>query len=182
MPKIDDMIDSLASATFISTLDLSKGYWQIPVHPDSMEKTAFVTTFGKYEFTVMPFGLTGAPAIFQRLMNNICGDLNDNTNAYIDDVVVFSSCWNDHLQHLREVLSRFRREGLTLQPEKCFLAQEEVSFLGHVIGRGLVKPGLAKTAAVADFIIPKTKKDVRAFLGLGTIVNSSRTFQHVPSP
>ena len=83
MPRIEDLIDDLASATYITTLDLTKGYWQVPVEETSRDKTAFVTPFGKYEFTVMPFGLMGAPATFQRMMNDIFGDASDHVAAYI---------------------------------------------------------------------------------------------------
>lgn len=89
IPKIDDMIDLLAAAKYITTLDMKQGYWQIPMQEDSIEKTAFVTPFGKYEFLVMPFGLMGAPAVFQRLMNTLLGDLLTHTAAYMDDIVVF---------------------------------------------------------------------------------------------
>ncbi len=166
MPRIDDMLDGLASAQYISTLDLTKGYWQVPVAPESKAKTAFVTQFGKYHFNVMPFGLMGAPAVFQRLMNSIFGDAPDHVAAYMDDVVVFSSAWEEHLRHLDDALSRLEKAGLTVKAKKCQLAMKECVFLGHTVGRGQVKPDAAKIADLLEFKRPRTKKDVRSFLGL----------------
>ncbi len=135
MPRIDDMIDGLASAHFISTLDLTKGYWQVPVAQASREKTAFVTQWGKYQFNVMPFGLVGAPATFQRVMNSIFGDVPDHVAAYLDDVVVFSDSWEAHLAHLDDTLNRLHQAGLTVKAKKCQLAMKECLFLGHMIRR-----------------------------------------------
>ncbi len=156
MPRIDDMLDGLASAQYISTLDLRK----------ATGKCAFVTQFGKYEFNVMPFGLMGAPAVFQRLMNSIFGDAPDHVAAYLDDVVVFSSTWEDHLQHLDDALSRLQKAGLAVKAKKCQLGMKECVFLGHTVGRGQVKPDAAKIADLVDFKRPMMKKDVRSFLGL----------------
>lgn len=87
------MIDELASASYISVLDMTKGYWQVPMDPSSQEKTAFTTSFGKFHFTVMPFGLAGAPAVFQRLMNRVLEDMVGSAGAYMDDVVIYSKAW-----------------------------------------------------------------------------------------
>ena len=114
MPRIDDLIDGLSSARYISTLDLTKGYWQVPVEK-SRAKTAFVAPMGKYEFNVMPFGLKGAPATFQRLMNSLFNDVADHVAAYIDDVAIFSKTWEEHLDHIRDILQRFRKANLTVK-------------------------------------------------------------------
>lgn len=95
MPRVDDLLDGLGGAHFISTL--CKGYWQVPVAEDSRQKTAFVTPLGKYQFKMMPFGLVGAPAVFQRMMNTLLADTLSFSGAYIDDVVIFSNSWEDHL-------------------------------------------------------------------------------------
>ena len=163
MPRIEDLIDDLASATYITTLDLTKGYWQVPVEETSRDKTAFVTPFGKYEFTVMPFGLMGAPATFQRMMNDIFGDASNHVAAYID--VIFSRNWEEHLLHVNDALTRIRQAGLTVKGKKCQMAMTECLFLGHIVGRGQVKPDSAKIAALREVRIPK-RKDVRSFLGL----------------
>lgn len=167
MPRIDDLIDGLAGAKYISTLDLTKGYWQILVAKESIPKTAFTTPFGHYQFKVMPFGLVGAPATFQRIMNKMLGDIPQFTAAYLDDVVVFSATWEEHLEHLQEVLQRIKNAGLTLKTAKCSLGMEECSYLGHQVGRGIIKPLKAKTAAICTFKTPKTKRHVRSFLGIG---------------
>lgn len=105
---------------------------------NSKHKTAFVMPLGKYQFTVMPFGLVGAPAVFQRLMNSILADLPDFASAYMDDVVVFSSLWEDHLNHLATVFDKLEKAGLTAKLAKCQLGMQQCTYLGHVVGRGLV--------------------------------------------
>lgn len=153
MPLIDEMFESIGSSTLITTLDLAKGYWQIPMAPESKEKTAFTTPFGLYEFEVMPFGLHNAPATFQRTMNCV-----------LQDCQQFSR--EEHLQHLREVLSRLQQAGLSLKLSKCRFGQSKVSYLGHVIGGGEIQPDPKKLEAVRNYPHPETTKDVRAFLGL----------------
>ena len=165
MPRIDEVIDKISPAKYITTLDLAKGYWQIPLSPESKEKTAFVTPFGLYEFEVMPFGLHNAPATFQRMMDHVLQGCESFAGAYLDDVI-FSLSWEEHLKHLAEVLSRLHEAGLTVKPQKCQFAQQEVHYQGHIIGRGKVRPDPAKIASVKDCPKPQTKKDVRAFLGL----------------
>lgn len=166
MPHADDLIDGLTTAHFITTLDLTKGYWQVPMAADAQEKTAFTTVFSKYQYTVMPFGLVGAPSTFQRLMNGLFGDVPHYVAAYLDDVVVFSRGWEDHIRHVEETLHRIEMAGLTLRSAKCHFAMNECSYLGHMVGHGKVQPLLAKTNAVKDFIPPNTKKDVWSFLGM----------------
>lgn len=166
MPRVEDIIDSLGQAIFISTLDLTKGYWQVPVAPDVKHKTAFTTLFGIYQFRCMPFGLKNAPATFQRLMDKLLSDCKDFAASYIDDTAVYSISWSDHLAHLRQVLQRLKDAGLTARPKKCKLGMSECSYLGYVVGRGQVKPEHSKVTAVVNFPQPATKKQVRAFLGL----------------
>ena len=122
MPRIDDMIDQLGSTSFISTLDLTRGHWQVPVFDNDRHKTAFTTPFGLYQFKTMPFGLQGAPATFQRMMDRLIQGLEGFTAAYLDDLVVYSSTWEEHLQHLRQVFSRLQEASLTAKPKKCQFA------------------------------------------------------------
>lgn len=91
MPHMEDMLDDVGSAQYISTLDLSKGYWQVPVKENSRAKTAFMTPLGKYEFMVMPFGLVGAPAVFQRMMNVVLADTRSYAATYLDDIIIYST-------------------------------------------------------------------------------------------
>lgn len=108
MPRIDDLVERVGRARYITTLDLSKGYWQVALAPDAKEMTAFRTPFGMYQFKVMPFGLQGAPATFQRLMDHVLRDLSDCVAAYLDDVVIFSQSWEEHMVHLQQVLQKNR--------------------------------------------------------------------------
>ena len=138
----------------------------MPVHPESRQQTAFITPFGKYQFLTMPFGLVGALAVFQRLMNTVLADISVFSTAYLDNVSIFSNSWKDHLVHLDEVLSRLERAGLTVKVSKCRLGCQECQYLGHDIGNGRVRPEQNKIKAVQNFERPKKKKDVSAFLGL----------------
>ena len=114
IPRVDELIDRIGHAQYITALDLTKGYWQVPVAKESQAKTAFVTPFGKYEFTTMPFGLVGAPSTFQRLMDCVLEETHDFAAAYLDDVIVYSDSWEKHLQHLRAVFTKLRKAGLTI--------------------------------------------------------------------
>ena len=104
-PRVEEMFENIGTASIVSTLDLSKDYWQVPMATNSREKTAFTTHFGLYAFEVMPFGLHNAPATFQRTMNHVRG-CQTFAQAYIDDIVVYSHSWGEHLQHLQEVFKR----------------------------------------------------------------------------
>ncbi|KAL2077884.1 hypothetical protein ACEWY4_027388 [Coilia grayii] len=166
MPRVDDLVDSLGHARFLTTLDLTKGYWQVPLTPESREKTAFATPEGLYQYTRLPFGLHGAPATFQRLMNQVLAPHKRYAAAFLDDVVIQSSDWASHLPQVQAVLDSLREAGLTANPKKCRLAFSETNYLGYTIGRGLVKPQDAKVRAIHDWPRPFTKKQVRSFLGL----------------
>ena len=166
MPRIDELIDRLGGAKYISTLDLTRGYWQVPVAPESQAKTAFTTPFGLYDFTVMPFGLQGAPATFQRLIDSLLRGVGDYAAAYLDDLVAYSGEWEEHLTHLRTVLERLRGAGLTAKPAKCKLGARQCVYLRHTVGNGEIRPESTKIEAVSNFPRPEMKKEVRAFLGL----------------
>ena len=173
LPRIDDLLDQLGEARFFSTLDLASGYWQIPVSEDAIEKTAFVVPQGLYEFRVMPFGLMNAPSVFQRLMTRVLMGLNpaddsDFVAVYIDDVLIFSRTLEEHIEHLKSVITRLQESGLKLKPSKCHFLREEVEYLGHVITPQGLKPTQRLTAAVADFSIPTNLQELRRFLGLSS--------------
>lgn len=120
----------LGGARYLSTLDLMKGYWQIPLMPISHEKTAFPTPYGLFRFVTMLFSLHGEAATFQRLMNKLLQHHDQYTAAYRGDIVVYSNSWEDHLEHLSMVLQALRDAGLTANPAKCHLGQVEVTYLG----------------------------------------------------
>ncbi len=119
MPRVDELLDRLGKARYISTLDLTKGYWQVPLSQSSREKTAFSTPNGHWHYRVLPFGLHGAPATFQRMMDIFCLRPHQAyAAAYLDDVIIHSECWETHLERLRRVLTELRRAGLTANPQE----------------------------------------------------------------
>ena len=173
LPRIDDLLDQLGNARFFSTLDLASGYWQIRVHQNSREKTAFITPQGLFEFQVMPFGLTNAPAVFQRLMQQVLAGLNpdegpDFVVVYIDDILVFSQTLEDHLEHLERVMERLEAASLKLKPAKCRFARHEVEYLGHQVTPEGLKTNDRLVAAVQDFPQPQNIRDARRFLGMSS--------------
>ena len=167
LPRIADTLDALSGAQFFSSIDLMAGYWQIELTEQSREKTAFVTHAGLFEFNVMAFGLCNAPSCFQRLMECVLRGLNWKIALiYLDDVLVYSRTFEDHLQHLRLVFQRFREANLKLKPKKCHFGQRKVKYLGHVISREGIQPDPEKISAIKEYPVPRSVKDVRAFLGL----------------
>ena len=171
LPRIDDLLDQLGQSHYFSTLDLASGYWQIRVHPTSIPKTAFVTPQGSFEFRVMPFGLTNAPSVFQRLMERVLKDLNpedspDFVSVYINDVLVFSRTLDEHLQHLKLVISRLQNAGLKLKPSKCYFIRKEVEYLGHLVTPKGLKTNPRLVSAVKEFPVPHNLRETRQFLGL----------------
>ena len=166
IPRVEDLIDDIGRTKYITALDLTKGYWQVPVAKSSQDKTAFITPWGKYQFRIMPFGLVAAPSTFQRLMDMILEGTHSYAAAYLDDVIIHSNTWDEHLAHLQEVFQRLRDAGLTIKEGKCKFACNKCTYLDHTVGQGQVHPLVAKVRAVQEYTQPKTKKDVRAFLGL----------------
>ena len=166
LPRIEELIDGIGQSTFITTLDLTKGYYQVPMEQASKDKTAFVTPFGKYQFRTMPFGLISAPSTFQRLMDEVLRELYPFAVAYLDDILIHSATWEDHLGHLSRVLQRIRQAGLRIKARKCNFAVNECKYLGHIVGKGRIRPMQCKVDAVQAFTQPTTKKQVRAFTGL----------------
>ena len=169
LPRIDDLLDQLGGKHIFSTLDARSGYWQIQMHEASREKTAFVTMDGLYEFRVMPYGLCNAPATFQRLMQKTLAGLGGDRpfcSVYVDDVIVFSSTVEEHLDHLLQVFERLRKIGLKLHPQKCSFTWPEVLYLGHIISSAGISPNPEKVKAVQDFRVPTNVRAVREFLGI----------------
>ena len=166
LSRIDDSLDSLAGSQFFSTLDLLSGYWQVPLDEDAQEKSAFVTRGGLWKWKVLPFGLTSAPACFERLMEKVLTGLQWRTLLlYLDDVIVFGSSFQQHLERLEEVLKRFRHAGLKLKPSKCELLKPRVAYLGHVVGPDGVQTDPKKIEAVRNWPTPQCQTDLRTFLG-----------------
>lgn len=166
IPNIEQRVETVAKAKFITLIDLTKGYWQIPLSKRAQKIAAFATSWGVYRPLRMPFGLKNAPFYFSKMMNEILEGCDDYAVPYLDDIAIFSEKWEEHLQHLREVLDRIKRAKLTIKPSKCKFAQEQVQYLGHIVGRGKRSPTELKVKAIQDFPLPTTKTEIRAFLGL----------------
>ena len=148
-------------------MDLSSGYWQIEVNEADREKTAFITPEGLYEFNVMPFGLCNAPATFERMMDNLLRHLKwTMCLCYLDDIIVFSQTFENHLQRLKTVLKCIQEAGLVLNNRKCVFGVRQITILGHVVSEAVIKPDPEKVKAVEKFPVPKNIHDVRSFLGL----------------
>jgi transposase InsO family protein len=167
LPRISDMLEALAGARWFTTLDAASGYWQIPMALDSIEKTAFTCYLGLFEYLVMPFGLCNAPATFQRLMNLILAGLTWNCClVYLDDIIIMSRTFEEHLVHIEAVLTRLTAEGILLKPVKCHFALNEVAYLGHIVSKDGVRPNPEKVAVLQNFPVPTNLKELQAFLGL----------------
>ena len=167
LPLPEDMFDKLQGCKFFSKLDLTKGFWQIPVEKASRRILAMATPLGLYEPRFMPFGMKNAPAVFQREMQRILGErLYKGVMVFIDDILIYSWTAEEHAEIVEWVLQRLQQEGCYANPDKCEFFQREVSFLGHVISEHGVAVQQHKVRAVSEWPRPQNRKDVRAFLGL----------------
>ena len=169
LPRIDDILDTLGGTKYFSSLDLASGYWQVSLDAESSAKSAFITHQGLHEFVRMPFGMCNAPATFQRLIEIVlAGLLWKNCFAYIDDLLVCSQTFEEHLEHLRTVFARLRKAGLRLEAKKCLFLREEVPYLGYVVTKQGIRPDVAKTEKVRDYPVPTSVTQVRQFLGFAS--------------
>ncbi|KAJ9558426.1 hypothetical protein OSB04_013040 [Centaurea solstitialis] len=167
LPRIDDLFDQLQGAKFFSKIDLRSGYHQLKVREEDIPKTAFRTRYGHYEFLVMSFGLTNAPAAFMDLMNRVCKPyLDEFVIVFIDDILIYSKTAEEHGEHLRKVLEMLKRERLYAKFSKCEFWLKEVQFLGHIVTQEGIKVDPAKIEAIKDWESPKSPSEVRSFLGL----------------
>ena len=179
LPRMDDSIDALSGSKWFSTLDLLSGYWQVKMDPKDIEKTAFATPFGLYQFKVMPCGLANAPATFERLMERVLTGLHwEICLIYIDDIIVFSKTFDEHVDRLTQVLQRLRAANLKLASHKCKLFHSRVEFLGHVVSDRGVEADPKKIEAISAWPEPKTVKEVRSFIGLSPYYRRWRTLQN----
>ena len=165
MPNADDIFARLAGSRFYSKMDFSKGYWQIPMSDSDRSKTAFSTPVGLYQFRRMPFGLQNAGATYGRMMRKLLENL-EATDNFVDDVLTFTNGWERHLDELRELFERIRQAKLTVKPSKCHFGYQSVEFLGHHVGNGNLEMLSEKVEQVISAPVPRTKKQLRAFLGL----------------
>ena len=159
------IFSKLANSVYFSKLDLTRGFFQLPLHPKSRKYTAFATPDGVKQYTVLPFGLTTSPAAFNRVMRKVLKDI-ENVEIFVDDILIHNTSWEDHLKTIKIVCEILSAYNFTIKPSKCMLAQTSVDFLGHVIGGGIKRCQSSKIEKIWNARPPTTKKLVQSFLGL----------------
>ena len=165
IPRMDDCIDRIGPAKYVTKFDLLKGFWQVPLTDRAKEISAFVTPDGLFQYKVAAFGMKNSPATFQRLINDVIAGL-DGCEAYIDDIIIYSDTWEDRLKIIRSFFERLTEAKLTVSLAKSEFARAHVTYLGHVVGQGQVKPVDAKVKVISDFPRPESRKQLMRFLGM----------------
>ena len=167
LPRIEECLDNLSGAQLFSTLDLKSAYAQVPIAEEDKHKTAFSTPLGLFEYNRMPYGLCNSPASFQRLMQTIFrAELHDQVLIFLDDLLIFSRTFDEHLDKLRMVLSRLRVHNLKIEPAKCHLFQKRVTYLGHMISKEGISTEDLKTQAIRDWPTPTCPSEVLTFVSM----------------
>ena len=185
LPCIDSTLDVLSGAKWFSVLDLKSGYWQVPLAEEDKCKTVFtVGPLGFWECERMPFGLTNAPATFQRLMENCMGDLHlTYCLLYLDDIIIFSKTYEEHVARLEAVFKKLKDAGLKLSPSKCRFMCKEIKYLGHMVSEKGISVDPEKVACVQSWPVPKTVKQVQGFLGFTSFYRKFiRNFSKIARP
>ena len=173
IPNPDDLFDTVQGSTFFSKLDLMSGYHQVRVNDGDVPKTAINTPFGQFQYRVMGFGLTNAPATFMALMNTIMRPfLRKSVVIFLDDILIYSKSWSDHLKHLDEILSVLSDAKLYCKPSKCTFGSRSVKFLGHIITGSTLSPDPEKLSIIKSWPQPKTISEVRRFLGFCELLSA----------
>jgi hypothetical protein len=167
LPRIDDLFDQLQGAKYFSKIDLRSGYHRLRIKEADIQKTAFVTRYGQYEFTVMPFRLTNAPTFFMNLMNKVfMEELDKFVIVFNDDILIYSKNREDHERHLRIVLERLRANQLYAKLSKCEFWLDKIAFLGHILTTEGIEVDPSKVEAVSKWKQPSNVSEVRSFLGM----------------
>jgi hypothetical protein len=167
LPRLEDAFDALAEAKYMTTFDFTSGYWQIPIAEEDKEKTAFTVKSGRWEYNVLPMGITNAAPTFQRNMEMMLdGLLWTRCIVYIDDVIIFGRTFEEHTENLRMVLERMREFNVVAKPKKCEVARKELYYLGHKVGGGQIRPSNHNIEKIRNMPMPKTIKEVRSFVCL----------------
>ncbi|KAJ8019449.1 hypothetical protein HOLleu_41054 [Holothuria leucospilota] len=165
IPRIDDCIDRIGKATYVSKFDLLKGYWEIPLTERARKISAFVTPDGLFQYKVMPFGMKNSQMTFKHLVNNLTSNL-ENCEVYVDDLIVYSNSWDEHIQHVKALFDKLAKANLTVNLVKSEIACAHVVYLGHVVGQGKVRPIKAKVEGIDKFPAPTDKRQLMRFLGM----------------
>jgi len=165
IPRMEDCVDKIGNALYVTKFDLLKGFWQVPLTDRAKEVSAFVVPSGLYQYKVMPFGMKNSPATFQRMMNQVIAGIND-CEVYIDDIVIYSVDWQVHIDTIAKLFDRLSEANLTINLAKSEFGCAHLTYLGHVVGQGRVRPVHAKVEAVANFPTPEDKKQLMRFLGM----------------
>ena len=160
---MDDCIDHIGHAKYVSKFDLLKGFWQIPLTERAKAVSAFVTPDGHYQYKVMPYGMKNSPASFQRLVNHLINDL-PGCKGYIDDIIIYSDDWETHVDRICALFHRLSEANLSINLSKCEFGQARVTYLGHVVGQGEVKPVTAKIESIIALPPPKGKRELMSFI------------------
>jgi len=170
LPYMNAILDKLRAARYISTIDLSQAYFQIPLENNSRELTAFtVPGKGLFHFKRMPYGLTGAPATFQRLLDRLIGpEMEPHAFAYLDDIVIVTRSFDEHLVWLKRVLDKIKAAGLTINPEKSKFCRSQVKYLGFLVQQEGLRVDPDKTAPIIEYPPPKNIKQLRRFIGMAS--------------
>lgn len=184
LPRIEELIDRLVGSRVFSKIDLRSGYHQIRVEDQDVYKTAFRTRYGHFEWRVLPFGLTNAPATFMGAMNEIFKPFLDKfVVVYLDDILIFSRSVEEHVQHLRAVLQVLRENKFYGKMSKCEFGKERIDFVGHIVGVNGVEVEEDKIKALSDFTVPKNVTELRSFLGLANFYRKFvKDFSKIAAP
>ena len=173
LPNMRELMDRLSSCKYFSKLDLQRGFNQIRVKDEDCHKLAFRTKYGHFEWTVMPFGPTNSPSVFQSAMNGILMEyIDDFVFVYIDDILIASATEEEHIEHITKVLERLRINKFKIRPEKCSFFQNQIEYLGYIIGAGMIVVHPDRMKAITNWKLPNTEHELRSFIGLMNTIMS----------
>ncbi len=167
LPILNDTVDKIRGKKYYTSIDLASEYWQVEVDEDSQDIIAFVISWELYQFNVMPFGLTNAPATFQRLMNYVLYDyLNNFVIVYLNDILVYSDTFDEHINHLKKIFTKLREANLIIKLKKCKFGQRKIKFLGYMIGTDGLRTNPENIEKIINCPVPTDVTGVRKFIGL----------------
>ena len=183
-PYPDEIFSHLANAKYFTVIDLTSGYYQVPLDPASRKYTAFMCSKGTFEYLVLPMGLTNAVETFQRMMNKVLqGLIGQICEVYLDDIIIYSDSIETHIEHVKEVVKRLQQYNLKIKLSKCKIAEEKIEYLSHVISYGQIQPSLAKVKDLFKYTAPLTTRQIYSFIGLASYYRKFiKNFSTIMSP